>query len=79
MLKYEREDLLGKDLSQIWWSETERADFVSCVREGQSPCKKEVMLVAKDGTPDHYPHFRNPYHPSCCGLFCNRHGHPEEG
>ncbi|MCX6691716.1 MAG: PAS domain-containing protein [Methanoregula sp.] len=54
MLKYEREELLGKDLSQIWWSETERADFISCVREGQSPCKKEVLLVAKDGTPHHY-------------------------
>jgi len=54
MLKYEREELLGKDLSQIWWSETERADFVSCIRERQSPCKKEVLLVAKDGTPHNY-------------------------
>ncbi len=54
MLKYEREELLGKDLSQIWWSETERADFISCIRIGQSPCKKEVLLVSKDGSPNHY-------------------------
>jgi PAS domain-containing protein len=54
MLKYEREDLIGKDLSQIWWSATERTTFVSCVRESKIPCKKEVLLVAKDGTPHHY-------------------------
>jgi PAS domain S-box-containing protein len=54
MLKYEREDLLGKDLSQIWWSETERADFISFIRDGQSPCEKEALLVSKDGTPHHY-------------------------
>lgn len=54
MLKYEREELLGKDLSQIWWSETERAGFISCIRVGQSPCKREILLVSKDGTPHHY-------------------------
>jgi PAS domain S-box-containing protein len=54
MLHYEREDLLGKAVTLIWTSEAERADFLSCIKRGEGPCHKEVMLRAKDGTHRRY-------------------------
>jgi PAS domain S-box-containing protein len=51
MLRYTREDLVGKELSTIWINETERDQFLSCVEGGEKPCQKEVVLRAKDGAP----------------------------
>jgi PAS domain S-box-containing protein len=51
MLLYEREELLGRDISVIWPSGTELTDFVSCVSAGNPACKREVLLKRKDGKP----------------------------
>lgn len=51
MLNYNREDLIGKELPKIWVSEIERDQFISCIKEGKRPCKNEVLLISKDGTP----------------------------
>jgi len=54
MLHYEPEDLIGKPLTIIWTNAEERADFLACIRRGQGPCQKEVMLRARDGTTHQY-------------------------
>ncbi len=54
MLHYEPDDLIGKPLTIIWTNEEERADFLACIRRGQGPCQKEVMLRASDGTHRQY-------------------------
>jgi PAS domain-containing protein len=51
MLNYNREDLIGKELSKIWMSEIERDQFISCIKEGKTPCKNEVLFISKDGKP----------------------------
>jgi PAS domain S-box-containing protein len=54
MLHYEREDLLGKAITIIWPSETEQEDFLSCIKRGEVPCRKEVALRTKDGATHRY-------------------------
>jgi PAS domain S-box-containing protein len=51
MLDYEREDLLGKAITQIWISEEEWADFLSGIKGGQYPHQREIFFRTKDGTP----------------------------
>jgi PAS domain S-box-containing protein len=51
MLDYEREDLLGKAITQIWTSEEERADFISGIKGGQYPYQREIFFRTRDGTP----------------------------
>lgn len=49
-LKYERSDLVGKDISRIWTDTAERTRFVGLVREDKKPFETEVLLRARDGT-----------------------------
>jgi PAS domain S-box-containing protein len=51
MLKYERNDLIGKEIASIWMSEVEREAFMTGIKEGGGTYQKEVLLRAKDGTP----------------------------
>jgi PAS domain-containing protein len=51
MLKYDRDDLIGKEISLIWTSRAEREWFLSCVKSGGEACQKEVLLRAYDGSP----------------------------
>jgi PAS domain-containing protein len=50
MLNYNREDLIGKELQKIWVNEIERDQFISCIKQGKTPCKNEFLLISKDGT-----------------------------
>jgi PAS domain S-box-containing protein len=54
MLQYDRHELLGKALTQIWTSEAERAEFLSAIKKKQGPVQREVVLRTKDGTPRQY-------------------------
>jgi len=49
-LKYERTELLGKDIAFIWTEPSEREAFVAAVRPGETGPETEGVFRARDGT-----------------------------
>lgn len=49
-LKYERADLLGKDIAGIWTEPSEREAFIAAIRPRQTGPETEGVFRAKDGT-----------------------------
>lgn len=49
-LRYDREDLSGKDISRIWVDADERRRFSELVTMERKPIETEVLLRARDGT-----------------------------
>jgi len=49
-LKYERAELLGKDLKTIWTENTEREQFITALRPDRAGSETEGVFRAKDGT-----------------------------
>jgi len=50
LLKYERTDLIGKDISGIWTDTAERGRFSELVKDEKKSFETEVLLRARDGT-----------------------------
>jgi PAS domain S-box-containing protein len=50
LLKYERSDLMGLDISRIWTDAAERGRFLGLVKDEEKPFETEVLLRARDGT-----------------------------
>ena len=49
-LKYERAELLGKDLTSIWTETSERKQFIATLRPNLAGPETEGVFLAKDGT-----------------------------
>jgi PAS domain S-box-containing protein len=49
-LKYERNDLIGRNLRAIWSEPAEREQFIARVRSGQSDQETEGLFRSRDGT-----------------------------
>jgi len=49
-LKYERAELLGKDLNTIWTEPSEREQFIAALRPNRAGPETEGVFLAKDGT-----------------------------
>jgi PAS domain S-box-containing protein len=49
-LRYNREDLTGKDISRIWADADERRRFSELVTMEKKPIETEILLRARDGT-----------------------------
>jgi len=49
-LKYNRSDLLGQNLGAVWTEPSEREQFITGVKTGQSWLETEGVFRAKDGT-----------------------------
>jgi PAS domain S-box-containing protein len=50
LLKYERTDLIGRNISQIWTDTVERMRFAELVKTEKKPFETEVLLRAHDAT-----------------------------
>lgn len=50
MLRYERDELIGRDIASIWPNGSDLQEFLSGLDEGPSPCQHEILLKARDGT-----------------------------
>jgi PAS domain S-box-containing protein len=48
-LRYERQDLLGKELGTIWTEPSEREQFITGVKNGETGLETEGLFRAKDG------------------------------
>ena len=49
-LRFERQELLGTDISQIWTDTAERQRFAQLLRTEKKPIETEILLRARDGT-----------------------------
>jgi PAS domain S-box-containing protein len=49
-LRYDRSDLLGKDLDLIWAESSEREQFITGVRDGRAEPETEGVFRGKDGS-----------------------------
>ena len=49
-LRYERQDLFGKELGTIWTEPSEREQFITGVKNGETGLETEGLFRAKDGT-----------------------------
>lgn len=49
-LKYDRKDLIGKEISSIWTEPGENELFIDQVSKGQAGSESEVLFRARDGT-----------------------------
>lgn len=49
-LRYDRNDLIGKDISRIWTDEKEQEQFISHAKKGLCNSETEAVFVAQDGT-----------------------------
>ncbi len=49
-LRYERHDLIGKDLAEIWTEPSEREQFITALRGGHTVQETEGVFRARDGT-----------------------------
>jgi PAS domain S-box-containing protein len=49
-LRYNRKDLIGKEISLIWTDENGLEQFVSSINKGQDNTETEAIFVAHDGT-----------------------------
>lgn len=50
LLRYERTDLIGSDIAQIWTDTDERRRFIELVRTGEKPFETEILLRAHDAS-----------------------------
>jgi PAS domain S-box-containing protein len=50
LLRYERTDLIGRDISQIWTDADERAGFIDLVKTERKPLDTEILLRARDAS-----------------------------
>jgi len=50
LLRYERTDLIGRDISQIWTDAGERAGFIDLVKTERKPLDTEILLRARDAS-----------------------------
>jgi PAS domain S-box-containing protein len=50
LLKYERTDLIGTDISRIWTDADERGRFTELVKTEKKPLETEILLRASDGS-----------------------------
>lgn len=50
LLRYDRTDLIGKNISRIWTDTEERSRFTGLVRNEKKPLEGEVLLRARDGS-----------------------------
>ena len=50
LLRYERPDLIGRNISLIWTDEDERRRFTGLVRDNKKPIEGEVLFRARDGS-----------------------------
>lgn len=50
LLRYERTDLIGRDISQIWTDANERAGFINLVKTEKKPLDTEILLRARDAS-----------------------------
>ncbi len=50
LLRYERSDLIGGDISRIWTDESERSRFTGMLNQEKKPLETEVLLRACDGS-----------------------------
>lgn len=50
MLRYEREDLIGKEISVIWKNEGEIGDFIAGINDTSVSAQREVLLATREGT-----------------------------
>jgi PAS domain S-box-containing protein len=50
LLRYERTDLIGSDISRIWTDADERRRFIELVRTEVKPLETEILLRARDGS-----------------------------
>lgn len=50
LLRYERSDLIGGDISRIWTDESERSRFTGMLNQEKKPLEAEVLLRACDGS-----------------------------
>ncbi|RPI39324.1 MAG: PAS domain-containing hybrid sensor histidine kinase/response regulator [Methanoregulaceae archaeon] len=50
VLRYERTDLIGRDISQIWTDADERAGFIHLVKTERKPLDTEILLRARDAS-----------------------------
>jgi len=50
LLRYERTDLLGSNISRIWTDDDERERFTALVRSKKKPLDTEILLRARDAT-----------------------------
>ncbi|HWR73803.1 MAG TPA: PAS domain-containing protein [Nitrospirota bacterium] len=49
-LRFERQELLGTDISRIWTDTAERERFAQLLRAEKKPIETEILLRARDGT-----------------------------
>ncbi len=49
-LRFERQELLGTDISRIWTDTVERQRFAQLLRTEKKPIETEILLRARDGT-----------------------------
>jgi PAS domain S-box-containing protein len=50
LLRYERTDLIGRDISQIWTDNDEREKFLDLVKTEKKPLDTEILLRARDAS-----------------------------
>jgi PAS domain S-box-containing protein len=50
LLRYERTDLPGRDISRIWTDDGERGRFAELVKTEKKPIETEILLRAQDGS-----------------------------
>jgi PAS domain S-box-containing protein len=50
LLKYERKDLIGRDISLVWTDTDERGRFSGLVSAKKKPLETEILLRASDGS-----------------------------
>jgi PAS domain S-box-containing protein len=50
LLKYERAELIGQNISRIWTDTAERTRFLGLVKDETKPFETEVLLRARDAT-----------------------------
>jgi PAS domain S-box-containing protein len=49
-LRFERQELLGSDISRIWTDAAERTRFSQLLKTGKKTIETEILLRARDGT-----------------------------
>ncbi len=50
MLRYEREELIGQDISVIWSNPVEIDEFIKGISDTSVSSQREILLTTKDGT-----------------------------
>lgn len=50
LLRYERSDLVGREISRIWTDDAERLRFFSLLKQEKKQLETEILLRARDGS-----------------------------